>query len=125
MFPPLPLARVVVAKAQQDQAHGIAILPCSHTAAWWHTAIAASRTTGRRNQPFHRIRASPQNVSHHIGSPLGRLAVFHFDFWLGDTPRPSPCPHGHLARPPDLAELTSIAPEAQAFLAALNTVRQD
>ena len=117
MFPPPPLARAAIAKARQDQAHGIAILPCSHSAPWWPSAMSSSRSQVRPNQPFYRIRASAQNVSHHLGSPLGRLALFHFDFWRWPEPRSQPCLHGHLPRHLSSVESSTFAADALAFQA--------
>ena len=49
LFPPLPRACAFIAKALQDQAHSIAILPCSHTAPWWPSAMSAFRSQVRSN----------------------------------------------------------------------------
>jgi hypothetical protein len=88
LFPPVPLVRAAVNKARQDQAHGISILPCHHSAPWWRTIIGASRTRVSLGQQFYRIRASAANVSHCGWSSSARLALFHFDFWLRFLARP-------------------------------------
>jgi hypothetical protein len=115
LFPPAPLVRAAVNKARQDQAHGIAILPCHHSAPWWRTIMDASLTRVSPGQPFYRIRASAANVSHFRGNPASRLALFHFDFWRGSEPRPRPCERCHLARPPYMTESTAYAEDVQAF----------
>ena len=99
LYPPHGLARTAIMRAHQDQAQGIAILPCAHTAPWWHTAMAASCSPVRSFQPFHRLRCSDKNVNHRTNPPGFFLAVFHFDFWREDSPRPRLCSHGPLPRP--------------------------
>jgi hypothetical protein len=100
LFPPHHLVSAAIRRAEHDQAHGIAILPCASTSAWWHTALAASRTAVRRFQPFCRIRCSDSTLLHGSYQPGSRLAVFHFDFWRGTDPRPRPCCHGTYTRGP-------------------------
>jgi hypothetical protein len=63
--------------------------------------MAASRSTVRRFQPFHRVRCSDRNVAHRSNPPGHHLAILHFDFWQGDDPCPRGCPHGLLHRPVD------------------------
>jgi hypothetical protein len=92
LFPPTDLVGQALAKAQQDQAHCIAILSCTAASSWWLSALHASRSTVKPGQPFFRLRGTPRtlvNPSIHISR---RLAVFHFDFWNGPEPRP----HGSL-----------------------------
>ena len=98
LFPPHQLAEAAIRRAEQDQAQGVAILPYAPTATWWLTAISASRTTRSKFQPFYRIRSSGPTLLQGTAAPGSRLAVFHFDFWRGQDPRPRPCAHGHLAR---------------------------
>jgi hypothetical protein len=115
LFPPVHLIRQAVRRAQLDRAHGIAILPCSHTAPWWQTAMAASRSSVRHFQPFHRISCSHTNLAHRSSPGGHHLAVFHFDFWRGDSPRPRACHHGHLRRPPDPAAVSADTADCQAI----------
>ena len=115
LYPPHDLARAAVMRAHQDQAQGIAILPCAHTAPWWHTVMAASRSPVRPLQPFHRLRCSDKNVEHRTSPPGFFLAVFHFDFWQGDSPRPRCCAHGPLSRPADPDSVLNDALDCAAY----------
>ena len=100
LFPPHDRVAEAIRRASQDQAHGIAVLPCATTSPWWLTAITASQTRVHRLQPYHRLRCSHTLLSHGTFGPGARLAVFHFDFWRGPEPRPRACPHGTTIRPP-------------------------
>jgi hypothetical protein len=82
--------------------------------------MRASRSHVRRNQPFHRIRASENNLINPAGDRARRLVVFHFDFWSGVEPRGLPCPHGPLLRPADPAIASSGLEDTAAFDAATN-----
>ena len=115
LYPPHDLARAAIMRAHQDQAQGIAILPCAHAAPWWHTAMAASRSPVRPFQPFHRLRCSDKNVEHRTSPPGFFLAVFHFDFWRGNDPRPRCCTHGPLPRPADPDSVLNDALDCSAF----------
>ena len=120
LFPPAYRAREALDKARQDQAQGVAILPCTPSASWWPSAMRASRSHVRRNQPFHRIRASENNLINPAADRARRLVVFHFDFWSGVEPRGLPCPHGPLLRPADPATASSSLEDTAAFDAATN-----
>ena len=122
LFPPAHRAREALVKARQDQAQGVAILPCTPSAAWWPSAMRASRSYVQHNQPFHRIRASTNNLINPAADSDSsrRLAVFHFDFWSGVEPRGLPCPHGPLLRPADPAPVSASLEDAAAFEAAIN-----
>ena len=120
LFPPIHLVRAALGKAKQDQAHGVAILPCTPSAAWWPSVMRAARSPGRPGQPYHRIRASDHHLDNPSADRARRLAVFHFDFWSGASPRGLPCPHGPLVRPVDPALLTACQADEAAFLTAIN-----
>ena len=97
LFPPFPLLRASLLKARADQAHGIAIVPNSHTAPWWPTLMAASKTRPGSKAPYIRVYAH-KHVHQCTSAEGARLVLLHFDFWRGHTPRPRACPHGHLPR---------------------------
>ena len=115
LYPPHGLAGRAIARARQDQAHGIAILPCAQTAPWWPTIMAASRSLVRPFQPFHRLRCSSRNVDLCTSPPGYHLAILHFDFWRGAEPRPRRCLHSELPRPTDSDTLLSDTLDRQAF----------
>jgi hypothetical protein len=104
--------------AQLDQAHGTAIPPCTHTAPRWQTAMAASWSAVRLLQPVYRISCSHSNLTHRSSPGGHHLAVFHFDFWQGDSPRPRACQHGHLLRLLDPAAVSADTADCQAVHAA-------
>ena len=49
MFPPYPLVSKVVAKLENDRAHGVALLPHRPDANWWRTV---QRGAGKRMRSF-------------------------------------------------------------------------
>jgi hypothetical protein len=97
LFPPFQLLRAALCKARAEQAHGIAIVPCAHTAPWWPTLQAASRSKPRSFECYFRV-PSHNSLDACTSAPGFHHAVLHFDFWTGRAPRPRPCAHGHLPR---------------------------
>jgi hypothetical protein len=114
LFPPFPLIR----HAQCDRAHGILVVPFATTADWWHTVVSASvpRSHTNRLKPALRIACDPRHVSLQSNPPGYYLAVIHFDFWQGPSPRPRPCIHSNIPRPPQLNQLD---PDQRALWVAL------
>lgn len=119
LFPPAHLVRAALVKARQDQAQGVAILPCTPSAAWWPSAMRASRSLKRNGQPYFRVRSSCLNLDNPAGDRARRFAVFHFDYWSGASPRGLPCHHGPLTRPAVPALLPATQADEAAFLAAI------
>jgi hypothetical protein len=121
LFPPHALLRPALAKARLDRAQGIAIVPCSPTAAWWPPLMAASQTRINKRQPYIKIRSDSSNLVLGSSLPGYFLAVLHFDFWSDPDSRPRACLHGHLPRPPHPGQTASDAAEVllvQAHLGA-------
>jgi hypothetical protein len=118
LFPPFPLIRQAVRKAQCDRAHGIMVVPFATTADWWHTAVSASvpRSHPNRLKPALRIACDPRHVSLQSNPPGYYLAIIHFDFWQGPSPRPRPCIHSNIPRSPQLQQLD---PDQRALWVAL------
>jgi hypothetical protein len=117
LFPPFPLICQAVRKAQCDRAHGILVVPFA-TADWWHTVVSAAvpRSHTNRLKPAPRIACDPRHVSRQSNPPGYYLAVLHFDFWQGPSPRPRPCIHSSILRPKQLDQLD---PDQQALRVAL------
>jgi hypothetical protein len=111
LFPPFPLLRASLLKARADQAHGIAIVPCAHTAAWWPIILDASRTKPGSRDPYLRL-VSRHNLHHCTSTPGSHHALLHFDFWAGASPRPRACPHGHLPRGAHVASAAADAADS-------------
>ena len=127
LYPPFPLIWQALARAQADQAHGILVVPYAASSPWWHSAMLASRTRVGPIQLAIRLPCSPLFVSAQ-SNPAGHfLAVLHFDFWQGSSPRPRACPHTHLLRPAGFRTPPSDLPDRLAMRQALallfNTAR--
>ena len=99
LYPPFPLIKAALQRAQADQAHGILVVPYAASSPWWHSAMLASRTRVGPIQRAIRLPCSDSFVSNRSNPDGHFLAVLHFDFWQGPTPRLRPCPHAHLRRP--------------------------
>ena len=99
LYPPFPLIGSAIRRAQADQAHGIMVVPFATSAAWWYTAMQASRTyPGSRFRRALRLPCTPHLVMHQSNPPGYHLALLHFDFWQGAEPRPRSCLHSHVPR---------------------------
>ena len=99
LYPPFPLIKAALQRAQADQAHGILVVPYAASSPWWHSAMLASRTRVGPIQRAIRLPCSDSFVSNRSNPDGHFLAVLHFDFWQGPTPRLRPCPHALLRRP--------------------------
>lgn len=118
LHPPHALASAAIQRAYQDQAHGIAVLPCALTAPWWPTIIRHSCSRVRAFQAYHKIRSSDLNILRRTNPPGFFLAVLHFDFWRSDGSRPRPCCHGPRPRRDTPAE-TADSEDHEAFVSSL------
>jgi hypothetical protein len=119
LYPPFPLIRQALARAQTDQAHGILVVPYASSSPWWHSAMLASHTRVGPIQRAIRLPCSPLFVFAQ-SNPAGYfLAVLHFDFWQGPSPRPRACIHSHLLRPAGFRAPPSDLPDRLAMLQAL------
>ena len=98
LYPPFPLIRAALLRAQADQAHDILVVPYTATSPWWHTVLLASSTRVGPIQRALRLPCSNLFVSTRSNPADHFLAVLHFDFWQGPSPRPRPCLHTLLPR---------------------------
>jgi hypothetical protein len=121
LYPPFPLIAATIRRAQEDQAHGILVVPFATTASWWYTATLASLTRPSRLLHALRVPCSPDYVERQSNPPGHRLALMHFDFWRGSEPRPRPCLHGHFPRPHPAAQTDPVdLAHIEASIAALH-----
>jgi hypothetical protein len=121
LFPPFPLIRAALLKARADQAHGIAIVPCAHTAPWWPTLSAASLTKPSSFEPYFRL-PSHTHLNHCTSAPGFHHAILHFDFWNDQAPRPRACTHGHLPRCSHPASAAADSADHRAICRSLDSL---
>ena len=125
LYPPFNLVKAAVKRAQQEQAQGLAVVPYAPNAPWWHTLINAGRPVWARSARLRKLHCCPTYVQNQSNAPTGHfIAIFSFDFWAGELPRPASCIHMHLHRPMDTHQLQQDISDIRALDTLLGTFHQ-